>query len=303
MDKHIILSTDPGIDDALAIIFLAKLNKLDAIWTTYGNNRLDICTSNAMKLLELMRRKEIPIIEGSVGSLSRKKAATAPVHGIDGLGNTFLSRPNRLEFNWKELSYIFSLIERFPEQVSIVSVGPLTNLVDLIQKAPRGVLCSIPEIIVMGGAVDVPGNVSPYAEFNVWSDPEAAEFVLTSGLPITLLGLDVTQQAVLSPTHVDTIAQGQTELTDFITTISRFYTKFHRNIDGFYLHDPLAAALAINPTLVETRNLSIKTETEDSERMGQTSAIYSDEYPKISVGVELHVKEFMNFFLKTILKK
>ncbi len=303
MDKHIILSTDPGIDDALAIIFLAKLNKLDAIWTTYGNNRLDICTSNTMKLLELMRRKEIPIIEGSAGSLSRKRSAIALVHGKDGLGNTFLPPPNRTNFNWNDSSYIFSLIERFPEQLSIVSVGPLTNLADLIQKAPKGVLQSIPEIVVMGGAIYVSGNVSPYAEFNVWSDPAAAEIVLTSGLPITLLGLDVTQQAILTPGHIDTIAQEQTALTDFITSISRFYMKFHRNIDGFYLHDPLAAALAIDPTLVETKNLSIKTETKHSERMGQTTAIISDAYPLISVGVELHLKKFMNLFLRTILKK
>ncbi|MHA1278691.1 MAG: nucleoside hydrolase [Candidatus Helarchaeota archaeon] len=301
MPNYIILSTDPGIDDALAIIFLCKLNRLDAIWTTYGNNSLQVCTSNAMKVLDLLHRQDIPIIEGVSKSFSQNKLNFAPIHGEDGLGNTFLPFQNKSRFNWKPFEFIFSCIERYAHKIIIVSIGPLTNIANLIQKVPKHLLNKIQALIIMGGAIYVPGNVSSYAEFNIWCDPNAAQLVFHSGLPITLIGLDVTQKTLLTATHIRKIEQKKTPLTDFICNISRYYMRFHLNKGGCFLHDPLAAAYALDPSLIQTIDLTIDVISGESEYYGKTFITSSYQIPKISVGIDLEQNKFMDMFLNTIL--
>jgi len=299
---QIILSTDPGIDDALAIIFLSKLKVLKAIWTTVGNNTLEVCTHNAMKLLELLGRKEIPIIKGAAQSLSLNLDFIAEVHGKDGLGNTFLPLPDASSFIWKNLDYIISILEENPGEITIVSIGPLTNLAILLQKASKKTLNSIKEIIIMGGAVNVPGNVTPYAEFNIYSDPKAAKLVLTSKLPMILVGLDITHKVILTEAHIQVIEAKRSPLNEFIAKMSRYYLKFHKRIQGGYLHDPLAAAVAIDPSLITTQDFFIDVILDDPLKFGQTYPTKSREAPVISVGVDVNSEKFLNFFMNTLLK-
>lgn len=301
MSKKIILSTDPGIDDAIAIIFLSKINVLEAIWTTMGNNTLETCTNNTVKILELLGRRDIPIIEGAAKPLSRKMNFSAQVHGKDGLGNTELPLPDLSMFSWKKLDYIVSTITSNPNEVTIVSIGPLTNLANLIQNAPTEIINLVKEIIVMGGAVKVLGNVTPYAEFNIFCDPHAAKIVFNCDLPITLVGLDVTHKIILTETHLETLETKGTPATEFIGKIARFYAKFHRSIDGCYLHDPLAAAVAIDPTIVTQKELHIDVVTEDSKKIGKTYEVNATEGSRISVCLDVDAEKFFNLFYTGLL--
>jgi purine nucleosidase len=304
MEKNnlIILSTDPGIDDALAIIFLARLNALHAIWTTMGNNTMEICTENAMKVLQILGRKEIPIIKGAAQPLIRKADFSEQIHGEDGLGNTHLPVPDTSEFLWKNIDYIITSIEKNPHKISLVSIGPLTNLAILLQKAPS-IVDFVKETIIMGGAVSVPGNVTPYAEFNIFCDPDAAKIVFNSGLPITLVGLGVTHQVVLTFEQMEAINAEKTGLSKFIVKIARYYAKFRENINGCYLHDPLAAAIAVDPKIIITRKMHVDVIVGDSEKMGQTFISDNIQTPKISVAVSVNAKQFFDLFLSTLIKK
>ncbi|HUX98080.1 MAG TPA: nucleoside hydrolase [Candidatus Deferrimicrobium sp.] len=300
MSKQIILSTDPGIDDALAIILLIRLNVLHAIWTTMGNNTIENCTKNAMKILQMLGKKEIPIIKGAAQPLLRKADFSAEVHGEDGLGNTHLPVPNTSAFLWKNIDYIISSIEKNPPKVSLVSIGPLTNLAILLQKAPS-IVNSVKETIIMGGAVSVPGNVTPYAEFNIFCDPEAAKIVLNSGLPLTLVGLDVTHQVILTFEQMEAISAEKTVLSDFIIKIAHYYAKFHEGINGCYLHDPLAAAIVIDPKIISTKKMHVDVIIGDPKEAGQTFISENIQTPTISVAVSVNVKKFFDLFLRTLI--
>lgn len=267
-----------------------------------GNNTLEFCTNNTMKILKILHREDIPIIEGAAESLSRKMDFIADVHGIDGLGNTNLPIPNRSDFSWRNMNDIITFISNNPHEVTLVSVGPITNLALLYQNAPFETLKLIKEIIIMGGAVFVPGNVTPYAEFNVFCDPRAAKIVFNSRLPIiTLVGLDVTQKTILTEEQITEIENLNTPLSSFIAQISKYYVNFHKEINGIYMHDPLAAAIALDSTLIKKKKLFIDVITDESEKFGCTQVINDFQTPNLSVCTEVDSKRFLKFFLNTIL--
>jgi len=253
MADQIVLSCDPGIDDALAIVFLSKLNSLKAIWTTMGNNTLENCTYNAVKVLNLLGDRQIPIIQGAAQPLSGPIDLAQGVHGKDGLGDTALNLPDLSDFTWETMDFITASLIENPRKITLVSTGPLMNLAILIQNVPRETLLLFKEIVIMGGAITVPGNITPYAEFNVFCDPQAAKIVLSSGLPITLVGLDVTHKAIMTESHIRLLEVKGTPLTEFLVEIIRFYSNFHRGLNGCYLHDPLAAAVALDSTLINKK--------------------------------------------------
>ena len=302
MKHQILLSTDPGIDDALTIIFLSKLNSLKAIWTTMGNATLESTTNNAMRLLNILDQRQIPIIKGAVGPLSGVINFTADVHGSDGLGNSFLPLPDFSQFSWRTIDFISASLTENPHEITLVSVGPLTNLALLFQKVPKERLLLFKEIIIMGGAVTVPGNVTPYAEFNIYCDPKAAKIVLSSGCPVTLVGLDVTHKAIMTEEHIRLVEAKRTPLTKFLVQIIRFYSKFHIGLHGCYLHDPLAAAVALDATLVKKKACGIDILIDDPLKQGQMIVVKNTESANISVCFELNIKKFIELFVNTLLK-
>ena len=154
----------------------------------------------------------------------------------------------------------------------------------------------------MGGAVTVPGNVTPYAEFNIYCDPKAAKIVLSSGCPVTLVGLDVTHKAIMTEEHIRLVEAKRTPLTKFLVQIIRFYSKFHAGLHGCYLHDPLAAAVALDATLVKKKACGIDILIDDPLKQGQMIVVKNTESANISVCFELNIKKFIELFVNTLLK-
>jgi len=239
--KRIIYDGDPGIDDALAILLALRSRevKLEAITTVGGNVTVELATQNALRILELVGDEDVRVAKGYEHPGLR---TVSNFHGEDGLGNTGLPPPSRTAEETNAVDLMISEIKREKHGISLVTAGPLTNLAEAVEK-DSGIEDYVREVIVMGGAIRVPGNVTPAAEFNIYTDPEAAQTVFASDLPITLVPLDVTTQAVLRPDHLAKIEAADTELTSFIGRMVRYYMDASRRfegLDGCYLHDPRA---------------------------------------------------------------
>jgi purine nucleosidase len=267
-----------------------------------GNTTLENTTNNAMRLLNILDQRQIPIIKGGVEPLSGPINFTADIHGSDGLGNSFLPLPDLSQFSWKTLDFISASLTENPHEITLVSVGPLTNLALLFQKVPQKIISLFKDIIIMGGAVTVPGNITPYAEFNIYCDPKAAKIVFSNGCPLTLVGLDVTHKAIMTEEHIRLLEAKPTPLTKFLVHIVRFYSEFHKDLHGCYLHDPLAAAVALDASLVKRKTYGLDILMEDPLRRGQTIMIKDSKSTNISVCLELNVKKFLKFFMDALLK-
>lgn len=255
-----------------------------------------------MRLLTLLDQRQIPMIKGAAEPLSGPINFTAEVHGSDGLGNSFIPLPDLTQFTWRTIDFIAASLSEKPHEITLVSVGPLTNLALLFQKVPQKIISLFKEIIIMGGAVTVPGNVTPYAEFNIHCDPEAAKLVFSSGFPLTLVGLDVTHKAIMTEDYIRLLEAKTTPLTKFLVQIIRFYSKYHTDLLGCYLHDPLAAAVALDASLVKKKTYGIDIVLEDPLKRGQTIIMKDSKATNISVCVEVNVEKFLKFFTDTLLK-
>ncbi len=322
--KRVILDMDPGIDDALAII-LAMLSpelRVEAITTVSGNVHVDLCTRNVRRILEILKPEKAPIVaRGEEKPLAAAETSldSSFVHGRDGLGNLdrFTARSGAKLYPEPSLYHvssdnavdvILSTIARYPHEVTLIPTGPLTNVARaIVQDAEQ--MQDLKEIIIMGGAFNVPGNVTAVAEFNIFSDPYAADVVVNSGLPITFVGLDVTRQVIMRPQFIQQeIEPLNTQLSEFICHITRFYMGFHREHDGIvgcYLHDPLAVGVAIDPGIVETENLYIQVETQGEVTQGMTVADLRpvrrrDGKPNANVCTHVDADRFLSLFRDTI---
>jgi len=186
---RLLFDGDPGIDDAMAIIFALKSDnvKLEGITTVGGNVNLDHTTQNALRILEVAGHPEVPVARGVAKPLLRDLESTGEVHGENGLGNVNLSSPRTKEKPIHAVDLIIKTIMDNPGEITLVPVGPLTNIAVAVVKEPR-LKGYVKEVVIMGGAVTVAGNITSEAEFNVYADPEAAKIVFHSGMPITLVG-------------------------------------------------------------------------------------------------------------------
>jgi purine nucleosidase len=176
------------------------------------------------------------------------------------------------------------------------------NLANLIHNVPRETLLLFKEIVIMGGAINIPGNVTPHAEFNVFCDPKAAKIVFASDLPLTLVGLDVSQKAIMTETQIRLLEAKATPLTNFLVQIVRFYANFHKGLNGCYLHDPLTAAVALDSTLVKKKIFRIDVVVDDPVKEGQTIPLKDTKNANISVCLELKAEKFLKFFMNALLK-
>ncbi len=278
--KHVIIDTDAGVDDALAIIFALRSPELrvEAITTVAGNVEVKKCTRNCLLILELLSPRYIPIVAQGAERPVRRKLVTAPeVHGEDGLGNvTPTYPPPRMKPTKENASeVILELLKKFQGKLTIITLGPLTNLAHVLQQEANA-LRQAKEIIAMGGAFRVPGNTGPVAEFNMFVDPDAARMVLDAKLPLTLIPLDVTEQVVLERRQTLAFQQKRhSKIGDFIAKFTRLYMEYHRRTEGFhggYLHDPLTVAVAIKQGLARYRNLHVEIECDSELTRGMTVA-------------------------------
>lgn len=303
--KRIIYDGDPGIDDALAILLALRSPevKLEAVTAVGGNATLELTTQNALKILELGGDEDVRVAKG-YEQLGLKTAAS--FHGEDGLGNTGIPPPTRKAENTNAVDLMISEIKRERYGISLVTAGPLTNLAKAVEKDPS-IRDFVREVAVMGGAIEVPGNVTPAAEFNIYTDPEAAQTVFTSGLPITLVPLDVTTQVVLRPDHLAKIEEANTRLTDFIGRMVRYYmeaSKRFGGLDGCYLHDPLAVGLAIDSSLARTEMIHVEVETHKGAiTRGMTLAdlrVKPSSKPNVRYCSQVRSDDFLDLFVNRL---
>jgi purine nucleosidase len=298
--KPVILDVDTGIDDALAIAYALNSPELEVIGLTtcFGNGPIEYTTRNTLVVLEKLG-KIVPVYSGADKPLSRPtKEFPTHVHGEDGLGNRVEKAPVMEAESEGAVDYIINQVKQRPHEITIIAVGPLTNLALAVQKEPE-IVSLVKEVVIMGGAVFVKGNVTPYSEANVITDPEAAECVFSSGLPVTVVGLDVTMQTLLpNVVLADWRALG-TDVSNFFADMTSFYMQayetFHPGIGGCALHDPLAVGVVIDPSFVKRENWNVKVVLK-GEDVGRTIA-HSEGEPKIQVCTKVEAENFLNHFL------
>jgi len=251
----VLIDTDPGIDDALALLFAWNSPEIQvqAITTVAGNVTVEAASTNLLRLLALRRPLPRPVVAaGAAGPLARALTTATRYHGEDGLGDLpDWPEVERLAGSPTAVEVILDAARRHQRDLTIVALGPLTNLA-LALKEDAGALAGVGRVVAMGGAVDVPGNVTPTAEFNMFVDPEAAHRVLAAGLPLEIVPLDATRQAVLPRAGMRAaLARAAGPLASRIQGFSErgFRIAHSDGEQGMALHDPLAVGLALDPSL------------------------------------------------------
>ena len=307
MDKRkVIIDCDPGIDDALAIILALKSKEIEVvgITTVSGNVESLQGAKNALKVLKLLGRLDIPVYLGEGKPVKRELVTAQDTHGEDGLGETFLEEVSSEYIRENGVDFILNTLKN-EENVSIIALGPLTNLCRAIEKDSE-CFHRVKEIVSMGGAYKSHGNCSPVAEFNYWVDPHGArEFLKKFNGEFTMVGLDVTREIVLTPNLREMIHQFKDEIGDFIYDITRFYVDFHWEQErtlGCVINDPLAVEYFINRELCEGFKAYVDIACEDIS-MGQSVVDVADFYKKrknVFVLDKVNSKEFMVSFLNKI---
>ena len=280
----VVIDTDPGTDDALALIMALNSPDLDiqGLTTVGGNASLAHTTRNTLRLMEYLGRPHMPVSRGAARPLRGKFQYAYQYHGPGGLTVRLPSasvepRPLRAP------DYITSLAYSFPGELVVIALGPLTNIANAMNKEPR-LKDWLKEIVVMGGAVEVPGNVTPHAEFNIYNDPVAANLVFSSGTPITLIGLDVCKQTYLTIDDVR-LTPNQSKGEQLASRIVTNWLDAQRDRNQYQLCDPLTIAATIWPDLLSYKEATVSVETEDEERIGKTSAIYGVGNVKVALSV------------------
>jgi purine nucleosidase len=265
---------DPGQDDALAILLaLASDQELEllAITAVAGNVPLPLTERNARKIVELAGRHDIPVHAGCDRPLQRDMVTAEYVHGRTGLDGAELPEPKTPRADAHAVDAIIRALRARPGTVTLCPLGPLTNIATAIRRAPD-IASHIREIVLMGGAIGE-GNITPAAEFNIYADPHAAEIVFESGVSITMLGLDVTHQVLVTPERLRAIEQIDTRVGRAVSGLLRFYNIYDqtgRNRPGAPLHDPCVIAYLVRPELFAGRACHVAVETMGQHTLGRT---------------------------------
>lgn len=307
MKKKIILDTDPGIDDALAILLALASPELDLLGLTvvHGNCTVDQGVQNALGLLELAGRAEIPVARGCERPLVQPLLIAPETHGGSGLGYASLPEPKTSPDRRHAVEFLIEQILAHPGEITLVCIGPLTNLALAVRLAPQ-IAAAVPELIIMGGAIRHGGNTTPLAEFNTYCDPHAAQIVFQAGFPATLVPLDVTYQVVFTRADVERLLEIPSPLSTFVADSTRFYMEFHdeyQQIAGCIINDPLALALAYAPHFVDTERYYVDVDLSGGVSMGKTFADFyhmSRKEPNLRVALGVRPRPFIEHFLERV---
>jgi purine nucleosidase len=274
MTQKIILDTDPGIDDALAL-FLALASpelQLEAITTVSGNVSVEHTTRNALTLLELAGRADIPVARGSERALVVSLARADDVHGGNGLGDVLLPGPGIAPLARHAVDVICEKVLAAPGEITLVAVGPLTNLALAVRREPR-LVQAVREVVIMGGALRVPGNITPASEFNIFADPHAAHVVLHAGWPIRLVTLDTTTRTLLPRADAVRLATNDHPVTVLMKKMIDYYCDIFggaRGLTSLQMHDPLCLAAAFRPDLLTWEQAYVDVELAGTLTLGET---------------------------------
>lgn len=281
MARKIIIDTDPGIDDSMAIFYALAAPELQVIGltTVYGNCVVETGTKNALRLLEIAERTDIPVAKGMGHPLTRPEGNIAAfVHGEDGQGNVNLPPPRTRAVDQHAVTWLIETLMSAPTPITLVPLGPLTNIAMALLLEPR-IVNKIEEIVLMGGAAFVVGNATATSEANIVNDPEAADIVFGADCPVTMIGLDVTEKVYAPAAHLDAIKNFNTPRASHLARILPFYRKFYQQYypqfteDGIYVHDSTTISYLLAPHLFKTVQYPIRVETQGFSRGRTTPAI------------------------------
>jgi purine nucleosidase len=300
---RMMLVVDTGIDDALALAVAVRHPRihLEAVITSWGNVGLDMVNHNTLRVLDWLGANDVPVVSGAERPLVGAAIDAGHFHGRDGLGGARLPASARAVLQ-DGVDYLIERLMAAPGELSLVCTGPFTNLALAVQQEPR-IVESVREVVVMGGTVQLPGNVTPVAEFNVAADPEAAAMVFDRTWPVIMVGLDVTNKVVL---RADEVRQLENE-SSIEAVLTREVTRFlfeQRAMESMALHDPLAVGVALDHSLVTVSNGPVHVETRGDYTRGQTVfdlRPWAAQPPsKTQVALHVDTERFREMFFRTL---
>jgi purine nucleosidase len=307
MPRRIIFDTDPGIDDACAILLALASPELvvEGLSIVHGNCSLEQATTNALEILELANATHIPVAKGCELPLVQPSLLAPETHGDTGLGYAKLPAPRNKPIDQHGVDFLIEQIMKSPGEITLLAIGPLTNVALAIRQEPR-LVQSLKEMIIMGGALRYEGNTTALAEFNTYVDPHAAHIVYHAGIPTTLVPLDVTYQCILTPGDVNRLLKTDSPITKFVAESTRFYMEFHdeyQKIEGCVINDPLALALTFAPELCTYQELPVDVDISGGISMGKTVADfynYGKKPANMRVALGVRSRDFMDLFVERI---
>lgn len=307
MKHKIILDCDPGHDDAIALLLAAYHPDIEllAVTTVAGNQSAEKTAHNALKVCSLAHIYNVPVAKGMEGPLLRPFCNAANIHGESGLDGPDLPEPDIELAPQHSVDLLIELLLKSDGDITLVNTGPLTNLAVALRREPA-VVPKIKAISLMGGAIGV-GNTTPAAEFNIWSDPEAAAIVFGCGRPLTMVPLEVTHQALATPEILQRLRVSGRRVACVAADLLAFFGDTYLHVFGFAyppVHDPCAVAAVIDPKILHAHNMHVEIETKGEWTTGRTVC---DVYGKpgqeacISVGYALDVPRFWDIVIPTLL--
>jgi purine nucleosidase len=319
--KKIIFDTDPGTDDAMALMLALNSPELDvrAITVVPGNVTAKQGLENALRMASLANRCDIPVAAGAQHPLFQKLITAEFWHGKNGLANVELP-PSKCKVDPQfGPDLIIQMVHAAPHEITLVPVGPLTNIALAVEKDPT-IVPLVKEVILMGGAI-TGGNVNASAEANIYNDPEAAQIVFQAGWPLTMVGLDVGDKTLLSPKYLEQLGQTHGPINDFIYQVARYLIDLSAQYGsvGTQMYDPLAVGVAIDPTFVKAPLMHVDVETRGDFTRGETVAnrhgmvernvLHGDRYiiegvdkvePNAKVCVDVDADRFLQMFVSRL---
>lgn len=299
----IIIDTDPGIDDAMAIFFAGLSDKLDLIAMTsvFGNVTVDIATRNAMVLAEILKQ-DIPVAKGHGYPLVQiPNPVSDYVHGSEGFGDISAKVPNSKALDIPAHEYICQMINDHIGEIILCPVGPLTNIALALRYDPT-IVSKVKSIVIMGGGLHSGGNVTEFAEANIWNDPHAADEVFAADWEVTVIGLDVTQKVVCPHSDFSALTLDAPIIGKFLEQATDFYIKFYKEaagIDGCQMHDPITVIATIHPDLFTYEYHPIQV-CLDTNKVGETQISNDAGRRAAKIAVDVNVDAVKKIFFNTI---
>ncbi len=305
--RAVILDTDPGLDDAVALFFLlgrADILDLIGITTVYGNTTLEHTTENALKLLSFLNR-DIPVYPGAEAPLIREHVSGEMIHGPSGLADVDLPEPTKgvAEDGVPAAQFMAREVLKRPGEVTIMTIGPMTNLALALRLYP-GLSGKIAQVITMGGAMGM-GNRTPSAEYNIFADPHAAHIVFSSGVPLVMLGLDVTEQSYPGPEERRFLEGLNHPVGELTRQFMDYFRKVWTSDRDMALHDACAVCYAVKPDVFRTTKMDVKVELTGTHTLGRTVCSKGEEEEPdqeslarsaVQVATEIDRKAFLEEF-------
>lgn len=304
-----ILDLDTGIDDAMALAYALGSKEIDlmGVTGTFGNVYTDVGVQNVLNILNMCNANEIPVYAGESHAITKdnfiRLEVSARIHGENGVGQVEMETSPKEKETKSGVDFLIESVKKYGKELVIVTTGPITNLTLALQKAPE-IKDMIGKIVIMGGALTVPGNCNAYTEANISQDPEAAKYLFESGLDVTMVGLDVTQRSILTNAHTQSWREtGSLAGRTYADMVDYYITQHDAAIKGCYLHDPSAVINAVHPEYFTMlpMHMTVTTEGEAEGRTIGDPARLRDSNPNVKVCIGVDSPALVNNLNETLL--